>query len=144
VASKALEKAGQAPGHAAAGGYMLGPRLLELGSAYLRTVDVLQDFRDSCRTGSQETLLLATLDDLDVLYLARHDGTQPVRLGSDIGRRLPAVGGSPWHPRRGGGDLGEHGLPTQLGDALQPAPRFVDAEVHLQADADDAAHASLS
>jgi DNA-binding IclR family transcriptional regulator len=76
------------------GGYMLGPRLLELGSAYLRTVDVLQDFHESCRnlrTGSQETLLLATLDDLDVLYLARHDGTQPIRLGSDIGRRLPAA-----------------------------------------------------
>jgi DNA-binding IclR family transcriptional regulator len=76
------------------GGYMLGPRLLELGSAYLRTVDMLQDFRETCRTlpvASQETLLLATLDDLDVLYLARHDGTQPVRLGSDIGRRLPAA-----------------------------------------------------
>lgn len=76
------------------GGYMLGQRLLELGSAYLRTVDRLQDFRDSCRnlpTASQETLLLATLDDLDVLYLARHDGTQPIRLGSDIGQRLPAA-----------------------------------------------------
>jgi DNA-binding IclR family transcriptional regulator len=76
------------------GGYMLGPRLLELGSAYLRTVDALQDFRETCRTlpvASQETLLLATLDDLDVLYLARHDGTQPIRLGSDIGRRLPAA-----------------------------------------------------
>jgi DNA-binding IclR family transcriptional regulator len=76
------------------GGYMLGQRLLELGSAYLRTVDLLQDFHDSCRSlpaGSQETLLLATLDNLDVLYLARHDGTQPIRLGSDIGRRLPAA-----------------------------------------------------
>jgi len=31
------------------------------------------------------------LDDLDVVYLARHDGTQPIRLASDIGRRLPAV-----------------------------------------------------
>jgi DNA-binding IclR family transcriptional regulator len=76
------------------GGYMLGHRVLELGSAYLRTVDVLQDFHETCRTlptASQETLLFATLDDLDVLYLARHDGTQPIRLGSDIGRRLPAA-----------------------------------------------------
>ena len=38
-----------------------------------------------------ETALLAVLDGVDVLYLARHDGQQQVRLASDIGRRLPAV-----------------------------------------------------
>lgn len=75
------------------GGYLLGRRLLELGSAYLRSVDELQDFHQLCRgfrTISQETVLFATLDGVDVLYLARHDGTQPIRLASDVGRRMPA------------------------------------------------------
>jgi DNA-binding IclR family transcriptional regulator len=75
-------------------GYTLGHRLLELGHAYMKTVDLLQDFHESCRrlrSASQETVLLATLDGTDVLYLARHDGTQPIRLASDVGRRMPAM-----------------------------------------------------
>ena len=42
-------------------------------------------------TGSDETVQLAVLDDLEMTYLARHDGRQPVRLTSQIGRRLPAT-----------------------------------------------------
>jgi DNA-binding IclR family transcriptional regulator/shikimate kinase len=75
------------------GGYQLGPQLLELGTAYLRSIDELQDFHETCRglrSASQETLLLGMLDFADVLYLARHDGTQPIRLASDVGRRMPA------------------------------------------------------
>ncbi|MGC9221266.1 MAG: IclR family transcriptional regulator [Solirubrobacteraceae bacterium] len=74
-------------------GYLLGQRLLELGSAYLRSIDEVQDFHDTCRslrTISHETVLFATLDGVETLYLARHDGSQPIRLASDIGRRLPA------------------------------------------------------
>ncbi len=44
----------------------------------------------SSPTGSEETIQLAVLDGLEVVYLARHDGRQPVRLTSGIGRRLPA------------------------------------------------------
>jgi IclR family transcriptional regulator, blcABC operon repressor len=76
------------------GGYELGPRLLQLGSAYLRQHDDLTAFREACRrlpVASGETVQLATLDGLDVVYLARHDGTQPIRLASDIGGRMPAV-----------------------------------------------------
>jgi DNA-binding IclR family transcriptional regulator len=40
--------------------------------------------------GSEETVQLAVLDGLEMTYLARHDGRQPVRLTSQIGRRLPA------------------------------------------------------
>ena len=75
------------------GGYLLGSRLLELGSAYLRSIHELEDFHETCRslrTVSQETVLFATLDGVDTLYLARHDGEQPIRLASDVGRRLPA------------------------------------------------------
>lgn len=76
------------------GRYELGPKLLQLGSAYLRQHDDLTVFREACNrlpVASGETVQLATLDGLDVVYLARHDGTQPIRLASDIGGRMPAV-----------------------------------------------------
>lgn len=75
-------------------GYTLGHYVLELGSAYLNTTDLPQDFRERANgltTASEETVLLAMLDGNDIVYLARHDGTQPIRLASDIGRRLPAA-----------------------------------------------------
>ena len=74
-------------------GFALGRRLAELGGAYLATVDQVQEFYEVSRqlpTGSDETIQLAVLDGLEVVYLARHDGRQPVRLTSGIGRRLPA------------------------------------------------------
>src|SRR3954463_9868934 len=74
-------------------GFTLGRRLAELGGAYLATVDQVQGVHDAVRplpTGSEETVQFAVLDGLEVTYLARHDGRQPVRLTSGIGRRLPA------------------------------------------------------
>src|SRR5712691_4836243 len=75
-------------------GFALGRKLAELGGAYLASVDQVQEFYEACRlltTGSEETIQLAILDDLEMTYLARHDGRQPVRLTSQIGRRLPAT-----------------------------------------------------
>jgi IclR family transcriptional regulator, blcABC operon repressor len=75
-------------------GFTLGRKLAELGGAYLASVDQVQEFYEACRlltTGSEETIQLAILDDLEMTYLARHDGRQPVRLTSQIGRRLPAT-----------------------------------------------------
>jgi DNA-binding IclR family transcriptional regulator len=75
-------------------GFSLGRKLAELGGAYLASVDQVQEFYDACRilpTGSEETVQLAILDGLEMTYLARHDGRQPVRLTSQIGRRLPAT-----------------------------------------------------
>ena len=74
-------------------GFALGRKLAELGGAYLASVDLVQEFYEACNdlpTGSEETVQLAVLDDVEMTYLARHDGTQPVRLTSQIGRRLPA------------------------------------------------------
>lgn len=76
------------------GRYELGPQLLALGGAYLRQSDDLSTFRDVTKrlsVASRETVQLGTLDGLNVVYLARHDGTQPIRLASDIGGRMPAV-----------------------------------------------------
>lgn len=79
----------------AAGGYSLGPRLARLGAAYLASVDQVSLFLEAC-TGPgvslRETAQLAQLGaGLDVVYLARRDGTEPVRLASSPGRALPAT-----------------------------------------------------
>ena len=74
-------------------GFALGRKLAELGGAYLASVDQVQEFYDACHeleVASDETIQLAMLDGIEMTYLARHDGRQPVRLTSQIGRRLPA------------------------------------------------------
>ena len=75
-------------------GFALGRKLAELGGAYLASVDLVQEFYEAAQllpAGSEETVQLAVLDGLEMTYLARHDGRQPVRLTSQIGRRLPAT-----------------------------------------------------
>ena len=78
-----------------AGGYALGPRLARLGAAYLASVDQVGLFLDACAARDvsiRETAQLAQLGvGLDVVYLARRDGTEPVRLASSPGRALPAT-----------------------------------------------------
>lgn len=72
-------------------GFALGRGLAELGGAYLATVDEVQEFYETCHElRSEETVQLAILDGAEMTYLARHDGQQPVRLTSQIGRRLAA------------------------------------------------------
>lgn len=74
--------------------WALGYKVVELGQGFLAGTDLVAEFRraaDALPQATQETMLLAVLDHLDVVYLARHEGTQPIRLASDIGRRLPAV-----------------------------------------------------
>jgi DNA-binding IclR family transcriptional regulator len=74
-------------------GYLLGRRLVELGGAYLATIDQIREFYTACRQQphiKDQTARVAVLDGLDVLYLARYDGTQPIRLTANIGDRFPA------------------------------------------------------
>jgi IclR family transcriptional regulator, blcABC operon repressor len=74
-------------------GFALGRKLVELGGRYLATVDQLRDFYELCRRSThiaRETARVAVLDGLDVLYLGRYDGTQPLRLTANIGDRFPA------------------------------------------------------
>ncbi len=75
-------------------GYTIGPAVVEHAATFLRNDDPVQRFRDfvpSLDTLSAETAQLGTLDRGDVLFLARHDGTQPIALTSAIGKRLPAT-----------------------------------------------------
>lgn len=74
-------------------GFGLGRRLAELGGAYLAGIDQIQEFYEASRelpAASEETIQFSVLHGLEMTYLARHDGRQPVRLSSGIGRRLPA------------------------------------------------------
>jgi IclR family transcriptional regulator, blcABC operon repressor len=74
-------------------GYTLGRKLVELGGRYLATVDPLREYYDLCRTLptiSNEASRVAILDGVDVLYLAKHEGYQPIRLTANIGDRFPA------------------------------------------------------
>ncbi|MFP5336862.1 MAG: IclR family transcriptional regulator [Actinomycetes bacterium] len=76
------------------GGYRLGQRLVQYGEAYLAGVDLVREFHEACHGLGEdvdETVQLAVLDGLEVIYLARRDGRQPLRLASEIGRRLPAT-----------------------------------------------------
>jgi IclR family transcriptional regulator, blcABC operon repressor len=74
-------------------GYSIGPATVELASAFLRSDDTVQRFREfvpETDALSAETAQLGTLLENDVLFLSRHDGIQPIALTSAIGRRLPA------------------------------------------------------
>jgi DNA-binding IclR family transcriptional regulator len=103
-------------------GYLLGRRLVELGGAYLSTVDQVQEFYNACRRQpgvSRLTARVAVLDGLDVLYLARYDGTQPIRLTANIGDRFPA------HCTATGKTLLARLDPVVLAERLRGRPRLV-------------------
>lgn len=77
----------------AGGGFALGRHLAELGGAYLSAIDPVQEFYLACDELEEvagETVQMGVLDGHEVTYIARHDGRQPIRLSSEIGRRLPA------------------------------------------------------
>jgi DNA-binding IclR family transcriptional regulator len=74
-------------------GYAIGPTVVELASIFLRSDDPVQRFREfvpSTDYLSHETAQLGMLVEDEVLFLARHDGTQPISLTSGVGKRLPA------------------------------------------------------
>jgi IclR family transcriptional regulator, blcABC operon repressor len=74
-------------------GYTLGRRNVELGGAFLRSFDQVREFYKICSESpalSHELLQIAVLDNVDVLYLARHEGRAPLRLSATIGDRFPA------------------------------------------------------
>lgn len=74
-------------------GFAVGPAVVEFASDFLRSDDTVRRFNDlvpTMETLRDETAQLATLDGSDVLFLARHDGSQPISLTSGVGKRLPA------------------------------------------------------
>jgi len=77
-------------------GFQLGRGLLELGSAYASSVNLVAEFYDVCREVPPDlgaVIQLAVLDeDLQAVYLAYQDCDSGLRLGLGgmVGRRVPA------------------------------------------------------
>ncbi|WP_072690749.1 IclR family transcriptional regulator [Rhodococcus marinonascens] len=73
--------------------YRLGPRVLELGSRYQQTLEFATEADAVARQVAakcDETVHVAILDGLEVVYVSKIDSTRSVRLISEVGRRLPA------------------------------------------------------
>lgn len=73
--------------------YLIGVRPWEVGQAFRRNRDVTVHARRALRELSEaldETVQLGVLDDLDVVYIDKVEGTQLLRLVSNVGSRLPA------------------------------------------------------
>ncbi|WP_309065766.1 IclR family transcriptional regulator [Microbacterium sp.] len=74
-------------------GYRLGLRTAELGGAFAAQFNQVREFYSVCEASpvlSSELVQVAMLDGTDALYLARHEGSRSVRLGTPLGSRLPA------------------------------------------------------
>jgi DNA-binding IclR family transcriptional regulator len=77
-------------------GFQLGRGLVQLGSAYVSSVNVVGEFYDACRLAPPElgaVIQLAVIDEgFDTVYLALQDCNSGLRLGlgGGIGRRVPA------------------------------------------------------
>jgi DNA-binding IclR family transcriptional regulator len=73
--------------------YTLGIRVWEHGQAYARHRDLLHEAQrvmEGIVATINETVQLATLDGIENVYLAKVDCSHPLRLQSEVGRRLPA------------------------------------------------------
>lgn len=79
--------------HAADRTYSLGIRVWECGQAYLGQRDLLAEARPVMRSvvgAANETVQLAVLDGVEVVYIERVDSSQPLRLQTSVGTRQPA------------------------------------------------------
>jgi len=75
-------------------GYRLGLRTAELGGAFAAQFNQIREFYAVCEASpvlSSELVQVAMLDGADALYLARHEGSRTMRLGTPLGSRLPAA-----------------------------------------------------
>jgi DNA-binding IclR family transcriptional regulator len=73
--------------------YRLGVRLFELGSGYMASTDLMADGQEIVRElarACDETVHLAILTGDEVLYVAKEEGTNTVRMVSAVGKRFPA------------------------------------------------------
>lgn len=75
----------------------LGPKLFELGMDYRDKVDLLREAAPivrSLRDTTGETIQLSVLDVDALLVLLKEEGTQPVRIVSRVGSRVPVNWGA--------------------------------------------------
>ena len=75
-------------------GYRLGLRTAELGGAFAAQFNQVREFYSVCESSpvlASEIVQVALLDGTESLYLARHEGSRSLRLGTPLGSRLPAA-----------------------------------------------------
>ncbi|WP_367125596.1 IclR family transcriptional regulator [Streptomyces phytohabitans] len=75
------------------GRYRLGVRTYQLGSRYAEQLDLAAEGRQVARNVAEtcdETVHVAVLEGMDVIYIAKIDSTHAVRMVSAAGRKLPA------------------------------------------------------
>lgn len=75
-------------------GYRLGRRTAELGGAFAAQFNQVREFYRVAAASPvlrREVVQVAMLDGAHALYLARHEGRTPYRLGTPLGSRLPAA-----------------------------------------------------
>lgn len=75
-------------------GYRLGLRTAELGGAFAAQFNQVREFYGVCDASpvlARELVQVAILDGPDALYIARHEGSRSVRIGTPLGSRLPAA-----------------------------------------------------
>lgn len=73
--------------------YILGSRLVELGSRFLEGTGLVELFTDAARAFVEktgQTIQLGRLEGMEVVYLARVEGDRPIQLASRVGTRIPA------------------------------------------------------
>lgn len=73
--------------------YIIGINTFAAGSLYLNKLDILELIKEEMKhivDEGLETCQLGVLDKADVLYIAKIDSFQPIRLISSVGTRLPA------------------------------------------------------
>lgn len=98
--------------------FRIGLRALQAGAAYADTDDVVAltaDTLDWLVDVLDETVHLGRLDGTDIIYIAKRETRQPLRMYSSVGRRLPAYGTAlgksllAWQPEE---RLGDHVPPV--------------------------------
>lgn len=75
------------------GGYLLGRRTVDIGSAYLAGFDQIREFYRICEESpvlSRQLVQIAMLDGSRVLYLAVFEGRERFPLSASVGDRYPA------------------------------------------------------
>ena len=75
------------------GEVVLGSKLFMFGSAYAESVDLAQlaaSAAEAARARAEETVQVAILDGAHVLYIAKAESANTLRLVSAVGRKLPA------------------------------------------------------
>ncbi|MGB4778420.1 IclR family transcriptional regulator [Microbacterium sp.] len=75
-------------------GFRLGLRTAELGGAFAAQFNQVREFYTVCDASpvlARELVQVAILDGTDALYIARHEGSRSLRIGTPLGSRLPAA-----------------------------------------------------